>query len=63
MSFPIKLWDQNFSIGLCNQDVVSAKTVGEVRLHFSKNRYLVVLDVYFIFGITRNLIFIDKLHE
>ena len=43
-------------------EVVSATAVGEARLEF-RNNYLVLNNVYFIPGFTRNLISICMLYE
>ena len=42
---------------------VSAKAVGELRLHFRENKFLVLNNVYFILDIRRNLISVAKLFE
>ena len=39
-----------------NDAVVSAKVVGEVRIQFNNNKFLILNNVYFILGFRRNLI-------
>ena len=46
-----------------NGQRVSATVVGEVRLHFLENKFLVLNNVYFIPGFRRNLISVSKLNE
>ena len=46
-----------------NDAVVSAKAVGEVRLQFNNNKFLVLNNVYFIHSFRRNLISVSSLFE
>ena len=45
-----------------SEDVVSARAVGVVRLHFG-SCFIVLNNVFLIFGFTRNLISVSKLLE
>ena len=42
---------------------VSARAVGVARLKFSFNKFLLLKDVLYIPGFSRNLISVSKLHE
>ena len=58
-----KLADGDFTMRMGNGAVVSAKAVGEVRLQFNNNKFLVLDNVYFIPSFRRNLISISSLFE
>ena len=42
---------------------ISARAVGEARLQFTTNKFLILRDVYFIPGFKRNLIYVSRLNE
>ena len=47
---------EDFTMRMGNDSVVSAKAVGEVRLQFRNNKFVILNNVYFIPGFRRNLI-------
>ena len=42
---------------------VSVRAMGDARLQFATNKFLILRDVYFIHGFRRNLIFVSRLNE
>ena len=66
------LWSLHKSRKLANEEYtmvfgigarVSAKAVGEAKLQFATNKFLILRDVYFIPGFRINLIYVSKLNE
>ena len=66
------LWSLHKSRELANEEYtmvvgtgarVSAKTMGEAKLQFATNKFLILRYVYFILGFRRNLIYVSKLNE
>ena len=54
---------EDFTMRMGNDSVVSAKAVGEVRLQFRNNKFIILNNVYFIPGFRRNLISVSVLFE
>ena len=54
---------EDFTMRMGNDSVVSAKVVGEVRLQFRNNKFVILNNVYFIPGFRRNLISVSVLFE
>ena len=52
-----------FSMRVGSGDVVSARAVGVIRLRFNNNNFILLNNVFFIPGFTRNLISVSKLLE
>ena len=58
-----ELDDGDYTMKVGNGARVLAKAVGEVRLPFRENKFLVLNNVYFIPDIRRNLMSVAKLFE
>ena len=58
-----ELADEDFTMRMGNNSVVSGKVVGEVRLQFRNNKFLVLNKFYYIPGFRRNFISVSVLFE
>ena len=57
-----ELTDRDVTMRVGSGEVVSAKAVGVTRLNF-RNKFIVLNNVFFISGFSRNLIYVSMLHE
>ena len=58
-----KLADGEVTMRVGSGQIVSAAAVGTARLEFENNKFLVLENVYYIPGFSRNLISVSMLHE
>ena len=58
-----KLADGEVTMRVGSGQIVSPAAVGTTRLEFEKNKFLVLENVYYIPGFSRNLISVSMLHE
>ena len=58
-----KLADGEVTMRVGSGQIISAAAVGTTRLEFEKNKFLILENVYYIPGFSRNLISVSMLHE
>ena len=58
-----RLADGDFTLRVRIDALVSASTVGQIKLYVENNKFLFLNNVYFVPGFTRNLISVSRLYE